>query len=154
MNQGELEKLREKIETRLTEVQPDVELIALESAGNERLRLFIDHPDGVTLDLCERVTKSLPDLLENWGLEVSSPGPDRPLTRPEHFQRFLGRTVRVKTNEQIGGRSSFTGELAAADAEQVSVIAPEGEVAIPLQGIRRSNLVPTDININEESSAT
>ena len=142
MNQGELETLQDKIETRLTEVQPDVELIALERAGNESLRLFIDHPDGVTLDLCERVTKSLPDLLEEWGLEVSSPGPERPLTKPEHFQRFLGSKVRVKTSEEIAGRTSFTGELKAADAERVEVAAPEGEVTIPLASIRRSNLIP------------
>ena len=142
MNQGELETLQDKIETRLTEVQPDVELIALERAGNESLRLFIDHPDGVTLDLCERVTKSLPDLLEDWGLEVSSPGPERPLTKPEHFQRFLGRRVRVKTSEEIAGRTSFTGELKAADAERLEVAAPDGEVTIPLASIRRSNLIP------------
>ena len=142
MNQGELEQLQDDIEIRLTEVEPGVELIALERAGNETLRLFIDHPDGVNLELCERVTKSLPDLLENWGLEVSSPGPERPLTKPEHFQRFLGSRVRVKTSEEIAGRTSFTGELTAADDERLSVAAPDGDVTIPLTSIRRSNLIP------------
>jgi ribosome maturation factor RimP len=152
MSEREIAEIRDQIEQRLAGTEPEVEVIALERAGNETLRMFIDHPDGVTLDLCERVTKQLPDLLENWGLEVSSPGPERPLTKPEHFQRFLGHTVRVKTNEQIDGRSSFTGELAAADAEQVSVIAPDGEVAIPLEGIRRSNLVPTDLTTEETNA--
>jgi ribosome maturation factor RimP len=142
MNQGELEQLQDDIETRLTEVEPGVELIALERAGNETLRLFIDHPDGVNLELCERVTKALPDLLENWGLEVSSPGPERPLTKPEHFQRFLGSRVRVKTSEEIAGRTSFTGELTAADAEQLRIAAPDGDVTIPLASIHRSNLIP------------
>jgi ribosome maturation factor RimP len=142
MNQGELEQLQEDIETRLTEVEPGVELIALERAGNETLRLFIDHPDDVNLELCERVTKALPDLLENWGLEVSSPGPERPLTKPEHFQRFLGSRVRVKTSEEIAGRTSFTGELTAADAKQLRVAAPDGDVTIPLASIHRSNLIP------------
>jgi ribosome maturation factor RimP len=142
MNQGELEQLQDDIETRLTEVEAGVELIALERAGNETLRLFIDHPDGVNLELCERVTKALPDLLENWGLEVSSPGPERPLTKPEHFQRFLGSRVRVKTSEEIAGRTSFTGELTAADAEQLRVAAPDGDVTIPLASIHRSNLIP------------
>jgi ribosome maturation factor RimP len=142
MNQGELEQLQDEIETRLTEVEAGVELIALERAGNETLRLFIDHPDGVNLELCERVTKALPDLLENWGLEVSSPGPERPLSKPEHFQRFLGRRVRVKTSEKIAGRTSFTGELTAADAEQLRVAAPDGDVTIPLVSIHRSNLIP------------
>jgi ribosome maturation factor RimP len=141
MNQGELEQLQDEIETRLTEVEPGVELIALERAGNETLRLFIDHPDGVNLELCERVTKVLPDLLENWGLEVSSPGPERPLSKPEHFQRFLGRRVRVKTSEEIAGRTSFTGELTAADAKQLRVAAPDGDVPIPLASVHRSNLV-------------
>ena len=143
-------EIQDKIEERLSGEQPEVEVIAGERAGNERLRLFIDHPEGVTLDLCERVTKSLPDVLERWGLEVSSPGPERPLTKPEHFQRFVGHTVRVKTSKKIDGRNSFTGELSSADAEEVTVVSPEGEVAIPLAGIHRSNLVPTDIN--EENS--
>jgi ribosome maturation factor RimP len=142
--------MQAKIEERLAGEEPEVEVIAVERAGNERLRMFIDHPDGVTLELCERVTKRLPDVLERWGLEVSSPGPERPLTKPEHFQRFLGQTVRVKTSRKIDGRSSFTGELTAADAEEVKVVSPDGEVAIPFDGIHRSNLVPTDIN--EESS--
>jgi ribosome maturation factor RimP len=142
MSEREVEQLQDKIETRLAEVEPGVELIALERIGNERLRLFIDSADGVTLELCERVTKSLPDLLEDWGLEVSSPGPERPLTKPEHFQRFLGSRVRVKTSEEIAGRTSFTGELTAADAEQLNIAAPDGDVTIPLASIHRSNLIP------------
>lgn len=141
MSEREVEVIQEKIEQRLTADEPGVEVIALERAGSERLRLFIDHSDGVTLALCERVTKRLPDILDDWGLEVSSPGPERPLSKPEHFQRFVGHTVRVKTSEQIGGRNSFTGELTAADAERVSVASPDGEVTIPLAAVRRSNLV-------------
>jgi ribosome maturation factor RimP len=141
MSDREVEQLQQSIEKRLAEDEPGVELIALERIGNDRLRLFIDHPEGVDLALCERVTKDLGDLLEQWGLEVSSPGPERPLTKPEHFQRFLGRKVRVKTNAEIGGRNSFTGELTAADEQQVSVAAPDGDVTIPLASVHRSNLV-------------
>ncbi len=142
MSEREVEEIEEKIEQRLAGEEPEVEVIALERAGNETLRMFIDHPDGVTLALCERVTKRLPDLLDNWGLEVSSPGPERPLTKPEHFQRFLGSRVRVKTSEKIDGRSSFTGELTAADIEHLSLATPDGDVTIPLASVRRSNLVP------------
>jgi ribosome maturation factor RimP len=142
MSEREVSQVQDTIETRLAEVEPEVELIALERVGNETLRLFIDHPDGVTLELCERVTKSLPEVREDWGLEVSSPGPERPLTKPEHFKRFLGSRVRVKTSEEIAGRTSFTGELTAADGEQLRVAAPEGDVTIPLASIRRSNLIP------------
>ena len=136
------DRLRDEVERRLEKLEPDVELLALEEAGPERLRLFIDRPEGVDLALCERVTGHLRDLLETYALEVSSPGPERPLSKPEHFQRFLGRRVRVKTHDEIAGRRSFTGELTGADEEQVSVDAGEGAVTIPLRSVRRSNLIP------------
>ena len=138
----ELAQIQQTIETRLHDQEPDVELLALERPASERLRLVIDSQDGVDIALCERVTGHLRDLLEDWSLEVSSPGPERPLTKPEHFQRFLGRTVRVRTNEEFQGRRSFTGRLAGADENQVSVEAAEGAVDIPLAAVQRSNLLP------------
>jgi ribosome maturation factor RimP len=137
-----LEELREQIETRLRDFDPAVELIALDRPAAETLRLYIDHPDGVDLGLCERVTNQLRDLLAAWSLEVSSPGADRPLTKPEHFRRFMGRRVRVRTREAIEGQRSFTGTLTAADERRVRLEAGIGEVEIPLARIRRSNLVP------------
>jgi ribosome maturation factor RimP len=134
--------LQETIERRLGELDPQIELIALERPAAETLRLYVDHPDGVDLALCERVTNRLRDLLEDWSLEVSSPGVDRPLTKPEHFRRFLGRRVRVRTREAIEGRRNFTGTLAAADDSTVELRDDAGAVRIPLTGIRRSNLVP------------
>jgi ribosome maturation factor RimP len=142
MSDTELQQLQETIESRLREAEPEVELLALERAAAERLRLVIDSPDGVDIALCERVTGQLRDLLESWSIEVSSPGPERPLTKPEHFRRFVGRRVRVRTTEEIGGQRSFTGRLAGADESQVSVDAPEGTVTIPLASVRRSNLLP------------
>ena len=108
-----MDELQEQIETRLRELEPEVELLALERPAAETLRLFIDRPDGVDLALCERVTNHLRDLLEDWSLEVSSPGPERPLTKPEHFRRFMGRRVRVRTREAIEGQRSFNGALTA-----------------------------------------
>ena len=144
MSERELNRLREEIQERLDSVEPAVELLALEQPATERLRLFIDSPEGVNLGLCERVTNHLRDLLEDYALEVSSPGPQRPLTKPDHFRRFLGRRVRVKTREEIGGRRSFTGTLTEADEQHVSVDAGEGAVAIPLGSVRRSNLMPDE----------
>lgn len=138
----ELQQLQGTIESRLHDREPGVELLALERSAAERLRLVIDRPEGVDIALCERVTGLLRDLLEDWSLEVSSPGPERPLTKPEHFQRFLGSTVRVRTHEEIQGRRSFTGRLAGADENEVSVEAAEGAVTIPLDAVRRSNLLP------------
>ena len=137
-----MDELQEQIESRLRDLDPAVELIALERPAGETLRLYIDHPNGVDLALCERVTNHLADLLESWSLEVSSPGVDRPLTKPEHFRRFMGRRVRVRTREAIEGRRSFTGTLTAADERRVRLEVGVGEVEIPLARIRRSNLVP------------
>ena len=130
------------IEQRLAESEPDVEVLACERIGAERLRLFIDHPDGVSLALCERVTHHLSELLVNYGLEVSSPGPERPLTKPDHFRRFLGRRVRVRLREPRDGHKSFTGELVGASDDEVTVAAGDGIVSIPYSDINRSNLVP------------
>lgn len=144
MSDREIEQLQKTIEQRLGEREPDVELLALERPAGERLRLFIDHPDGVTLELCERVTNHFRDLLEEWSLEVSSPGPQRPLSKPEHFRRYLGRRIRVRTREPIEGRRSFTGTLTEADEEHLSIGAGDEDVAIPLSSVRRSNLVPEE----------
>ena len=146
-----MDELQGQIERRLRDLDPAIELIALDRPAGETLRLYIDHPEGVDLALCERVTDHLRDLLETWSLEVSSPGADRPLTKPEHFRRFMGRRVRVRTREAIEGRRSFTGTLTGADDGVVRIQAIEGEVEIPHSRIRRSNLVPEHSTPLEES---
>ena len=138
----ELTQLQKTIESRLAGREPEVELLALERPASERLRLVIDSSEGVDIALCERVTAVLRDLLESWSLEVSSPGPERPLTKPEHFRRFLGRRVRVRTREEVAGHKSFTGRLTGANEESVSVDSGDGPVSIPLASVRRSNLLP------------
>ncbi|HLW95480.1 MAG TPA: ribosome maturation factor RimP [Solirubrobacteraceae bacterium] len=137
-----MEQLQHDIEQRLAGSEPDVEVLLVERSG-ERLRIFIDHPSGVTLDLCERVTEALGDLREQYGLEVSSPGPKRPLTKPEHFRRFVGRRARVRTEpgSAFAGRDTLTGELIGASPQEVTLGLPEGVVAIPYAAIRRSHLV-------------
>jgi ribosome maturation factor RimP len=142
---AELQQLQNTVESRLADAEPDVELLALERPSSERLRLVIDRPEGVDIALCERVTDLMRDMLEDWSLEVSSPGPERPLTKPEHYRRFVGNKVRVKTTEEIAGRQSFTGTLTAADDERVSVEVADGAVSIPLQSVRRSNLVSEEV---------
>jgi ribosome maturation factor RimP len=138
----ELEQIQRTVEDRLRDQEPDVELLAIERPATERLLLVIDRPEGVDIALCERVTGLLRDLLESYSLEVSSPGPERPLTKPEHFRRFLGRRVRVRTREEVAGHKSFTGRLTGADEESVSVDSGDGPVSIPLAAVRRSNLLP------------
>jgi ribosome maturation factor RimP len=139
-----MSSLQTDIEARLAESAPDVEVLLAEVVGGHTLRLFIDHPNGVSLDLCERVTHLLPEVRESYALEVSSPGRTRPLTKPAHFRRFLGRRARVRTREARDGHTSFTGELVGADDAEVTIAAdgsPPTLIAIPYADIRKSNLV-------------
>ena len=133
--------LQNDIEQRLASAEPEVELLFVERVGSERLRLFIDHPDGVDLALCERVTGHLRDLLVAYTLEVSSPGPQRPLTKPDLFRRFIGRRARLRLREPRDGHRSYTGELVGASDDEVTVAAEDGVVSIPYSEINRSNLV-------------
>jgi ribosome maturation factor RimP len=137
-----MEQLQANIEQRLAATEPEVEVLLVERSG-DTLRIFIDHPAGVTLALCESVTHALGDLRESYALEVSSPGPKRPLTKPEHFQRFVGRRARVRTAAAAGVQEpgSVVGELIGATAQEVTLAAPEGIVAIPYAAIKRSHLV-------------
>ena len=137
-----MSSIQSDIEERLAVAEPDVEVLLAEVVGGSTLRLFIDHPSGVTLELCERVTNHLAPLRATYALEVSSPGPERPLTRPEHFRSFLGRRARIRTRVPVHQeRSSVTGELVGASESDVTVAAPDGVVSIPYAEIRRSNLV-------------
>jgi ribosome maturation factor RimP len=129
------------VETLLATAEPGVEVLLAETAG-DTLRVFVDHPEGVTLVLCERVTLALAPLRERYALEVSSPGTDRPLTKPAHFQRFLGRRARVRTRDARDGHVSFTGEIVGATEAEVTIAAESGVVSIPHSAIARSNLVP------------
>ena len=133
--------IQSDIETRLAASEPDVEVLLAEVLGGQTLRLFIDHPDGVTLGLCERVTHELADLRERYALEVSSPGTERPLSKPQHFQRFLGRRARVRTRGARDGHRSFTGELVGASEDEVTIAADGALVAIPYAEIQRSHLL-------------
>lgn len=129
------------IEVRLAEAEPEVEVLLAEVVGGKLVRLYIDHPKGVSLELCERVTKLLPEVRERFALEVSSPGPERPLSKPDHFRRYLGRRARVRTRQRHDGHTSFTGELLGATDDAVTVAADTGVVSIAYADIHRSNLV-------------
>jgi ribosome maturation factor RimP len=138
--------IQAEVETCLAAAEPEVEVLLAEVVGGGTLRVFVDHPSGVSLALCERVTRHLAELRSDYTLEVSSPGRDRPLSKPEHFRRFLGRRARIRTRGvSLPGseepQRSVTGELVGADEREVTVAAPTGVVSIPYAEIRRSNLV-------------
>ena len=133
--------IQQEIEERLASVHPDVEVLLAEVVGGDILRLFIDHPDGVTLALCEQVTRDLAEVRERYALEVSSPGSRRPLTKPDHFRRYLGRRATVRTRERHDDRRSFTGELVGASDDEVTIAADTGVVTVAYDDIHRSNLI-------------
>jgi ribosome maturation factor RimP len=137
-----MSSIQADIEQQLATAEPSVEVLLAEVVGGHTVRLYIDHPDGVTLGLCERVTHHLAPVRERYALEVSSPGSDRPLTKPEHFNRFLGRKARVRLREARDGHRTWSGELVGADEGAVTLAAREGVVSIPYADILRSNLVP------------
>jgi ribosome maturation factor RimP len=129
----------------------NVELVALEDAGNRRhrvVRLFIDHPTGVSHDLCARVSGFVGAALDesesadgSYTLEVSSPGLDRPLTKPAHFQAQLGRKVTVLTRTPVEGRSSWRGVLREVRDGEITLADGGDEVVIDLADVAKANLV-------------
>ena len=115
---------------------PGVEVLAVELPATSRIRVYIDHEDGVDHALCERVTRVLDAYRSDYTIDVSSPGPERPLRKPQHFQRALGRHVKLRTE----GRK-LRGEVTRAGEETVTVAADGGEVDIPYGEIVRGNLI-------------
>ena len=147
MTGDELSNLLEPAIERLGYELVDAE-VRLGSKGG-LVRLFIDKPEGIDLDDCEKVSLAVSALLDvedpipgNYNLEVSSPGLDRKLTKVEHFQRFTGETVKVQMRFPIEGRRRFRGTLVASDADNI-VVEVDGEShRLPLKTIDTARLVP------------
>ncbi len=144
-----MDTLQAEIEERLAASEPEIDVLLAEVLGGRSLRVFIDHPDGVDLAMCERVTVLLNDMRERY-----SPGSERPLSKPAHYRRFVGRRARVRvrhprpaprpagpSGEEQRDVRSFTGELVGASEEEVTLAADGGVIAIPYSEIRRSNLI-------------
>ena len=115
---------------------PGVEVLALELTGKERFCVYVDHPQGVDHALCERVTDVLRPYLDEYSVEVSSPGFERPLRTRAHFERAVGQAVRVKTET---GRAR--GEVVSAGERTVQIENGNGPVEIPYDEIVRANLI-------------
>lgn len=123
---------------------PGLELYDLELRGGRQslITVFIDRPGGVDLDTCAAVSAALDGLREQHALEVSSPGLERRLRRPDHFRGVVGETVTLRTTVPRDGRSAFRGVLVEADADGVTVAVDEGsELRAKYSEIARANLV-------------
>ena len=129
--------LEREISERVGESLPGVEVLAVELSGPERFTVYVDRDGGVDHALCEQVTRVLWDYLREYAVDVSSPGLERPLRKPEHFRRVVGRRVKLKTAE----RSKVRGEVVRADEDAVTVGVDGDEVDIPYAQIVRGNLI-------------
>lgn len=142
----------------LTLLDPSIEHMGYELADLELkiggkdglVRVFIDGPEGIGLQDCEKVSRQVSALLDvedplsgHYTLEVSSPGLDRKLTKPAHFQRFMGEDVRVKLRFSLEGRRNFRGALRAADDDQIEVEVDGQSHCLPIATIESARLVPT-----------
>src|SRR6266508_2517024 len=104
-------QLEREIAPRVEHDLPGVEVLALELLAPKRFCVYVDHPDGVDHALCQRVTDLLRDYLREYTVDVSSPGIERPLRKPQHFARVVGHKVSLRTAAPVAGRSKFKGEL-------------------------------------------
>jgi ribosome maturation factor RimP len=116
---------------------PGVEVLAVELASPERFTVYVDHPGGVDHALCARVTELLGGYLRDFSVDVSSPGVERPLRRPEHFRNVVGRRVALRTEE----RRRLRGQVVDAGDQAVVVQTNNENVEVPYEQIVRGNLI-------------
>lgn len=139
-------------------VTPAIEALGFELWGLEYqpgrrhslLRVFIEGPDGVTVDDCALVSRQVSAVLDvedpiagEYTLEISSPGLDRNLYTLDHFRRHTGDQVRVRLQEPFEGRRNFRGLLQGVEGEDVVVVVGEDEFLLPLEWIEKANVVPS-----------
>jgi ribosome maturation factor RimP len=148
----------DRLEKRLNDMfEPVVEAMAYELVGVELtgsgngtiLRIYIDAEKGITVEDCQAVSYQISGLLDvedpltnRYTLEVSSPGLDRPLVKPEHFKQFTGELVKIRSTEAVLGRKNFKGRLESFDGKNLFVVVDNEEYEIPLDIVDKANLVP------------
>ena len=142
------ERLQEMLEPVVEALGYELVLLEYAPSHNALLRLYIDQPAGIRVEDCERVSREVSALMDvedpisgNYRLEVSSPGMDRPLTKPAHFTRFLGEEVKAQMLVPVGNRRKFAGKLVAADEQGFTLETPDGLQALDYAGLERARLV-------------
>ena len=147
--------LTEKEQKLLDALEPQaqregIEIVTVEIVGARKsptIRVYIDTPDGVSFDELSSAQSWIDAIVEAidpfpgaYMLEVSSPGIDRPLRTPEHFEKRIGQEATVKTVMKIGGRGTFSGKIAEADAETIVMECAGERFEIPFDQIKRANI--------------
>lgn len=149
--------LIEAIEAVGAELDPKIDIVTVKILGSAKspiVRVYIDHPDGVSFDVLCNTQKWIGEILDklnpftdSYTLEVSSPGPDRPLRKQKHFEDAKGKKAKISTLKPVNERGSFTGRIADVDADFVKIALDEGKPGsepvydIPLELIKSANLV-------------
>ena len=144
------EELSKLLEPSIESLGYELSDLELKLGGRDGvIRVFIDKPEGVGLSDCETVSRHISALLDvedplpgQYVLEVSSPGLDRKLTKPEHFQRFTGEEVRVKLRFPVNGRKNYRGALLASNEDEIEVKVDGESHSLPLGTIESARLVP------------
>jgi ribosome maturation factor RimP len=120
---------------------PGTHVLALELSGPDAFRVYVDHPAGVDHALCQRVTDVLRPYLQEYSVEVSSPGSEPPVRTPEDFANAVGHRVALRTSEEIAGRRRIRGEVVSAGETGVTVKTEDQPVEVPYEAIVRGNLI-------------
>jgi ribosome maturation factor RimP len=131
--------LQDEIAPAIESRVPGVEVLAVELSSPNRIRVYIDHEDGVDHAVCERVTYMLDAYRSDYAIEVSSPGPDRPLRKPEHFADVVGARVSVRVESR---KNRYRGVVTEAGDDTITLDTGDaGEIHIPYDAIVRANLI-------------
>ena len=136
----------------------EIELVHIDIAGTKRdviVRIYIDKPEGVTIDDCSKFSRAVEGVLDiedfipsRYVLEVSSPGIEREIYSLADFVKFTGRLAKVKTNTEIGGQKTFVGNIVEAGEDQIVIgDRTQGNIAFHFSDVAKANL---KIDLSEE----
>jgi ribosome maturation factor RimP len=113
------------------------------------VRIYIDHPDGINVDDCAKVSRQVSSVFDvedpimgEYTLEVSSPGMDRPLFRLEQYPLYIGEQVKIKLRSPFDGRRNFAGRLSAVEGDEVVVAVEDNEYLLPFELIDKASIIP------------
>jgi ribosome maturation factor RimP len=135
------EAIAEDVERVLGAAMPAIDVVAVKVLPGGVLRVLIDLPGGVDHERCVEAGKALVAFRETYALEISSPGIPRPLTKPAHYARFIGREADLRFHTVYEGRRRISGELVESDGQRVVVRDADGALEIPFTAISRAHLV-------------
>ena len=147
---AKLNALQELIEPAVTALGLELWGLEFHSAGRQStLRIYIDGPNGVTVDDCARISHQVSGILdvedpiqEQYMLEVSSPGMDRPLFTLKHFEAYAGHMVQLRLRVPFEGRRKFKGLLNGVEGDEVLLVVDDEEYLLPVDYIDRANVIP------------